>query len=698
MLKNIPKIIESDSEIQDKCSWWYNKNDQAVYRYNDITESWELVSASAADKTSIIQQAVLQSTTESETYSDQKDQELEEKIDEKVKALEGKLYPTCRYARHGRIDLSNCKGVDYIVVPCNQKCQLLYVTNNYLKTFCEKTTWYDLIDNYGLPVYGVRRGETYSTEDGDSDQTENVKNDPLYYVHYANQQSFGQGTKTLGCLKSDILKAFSWWYHNDKCLLTQYDRSKMPADEILNNQWYIYTKSITIRHNRMCKKLPGVSYQYYRIQDQGIFTPEKRDRCLEEPLRFNEGQITRIILHQIKTWKGIDQFVYTAHRQYYKDMGYTMDNCWIEYFSKDMRYLRVDEETFKKYKEDTTKVCVMPALLTRYPHMIFKNPFRENVGGIIPVIDGKLRLEYAKKAINKKLLLVSDNNKIIEFDEKGVCKTVLNPNFYEIWTPLHAKHPECINVPGHQRSDTSYVSHRFKQYPRVGINWLRYQRQAEYLRFNSSFIKRKWYMSPQTPPYGEVLKAKNAPYHVPGLRTSGKTQRRNTNKKMWDAPSYNYYSWYNSDQFKIPYVGKKTSFWRRMLWNFTIYLGIELKNVSGWLKMPLFHSRNDKLNLVRAPYREDTDSDLVTKNPRGKYNIPQTKYQELQELSYFRYNFLFGHSDTMSMFRCNPYYEVNTMTLNFWPKYEYSYSKTGVTTTTSIKKVFMSVKHGIWLD
>jgi hypothetical protein len=50
MLKNIPKIIESDSEIQDKCSWWYNKNDQAVYRYNDVTESWELVSASAVDK------------------------------------------------------------------------------------------------------------------------------------------------------------------------------------------------------------------------------------------------------------------------------------------------------------------------------------------------------------------------------------------------------------------------------------------------------------------------------------------------------------------------------------------------------------------------------------------------------------------------------------------------------------------------
>lgn len=694
MLKNIPKIIESDSEIQDKCSWWYNKNDQAVYRYNDVTESWELVSASAVDKQSIIQQAVLQSTTTSEAYSDQKDSELEEKIEEKVKTLEGKLYPTCRYARHGRIDLSNCKGVDYIVVPCNQKCQLLYVTNNYLKTFCEKTTWYDLIDKYELPVYGVRRGNVYDPKEGDTDETENVKNDPLYYVHYADWEDWRFGTSTLGCLKSDILKAFSWWYHNDKCLLTQYDRSKMPADEILNNQWYIYTKSITIRHNKMSRRLSATD-GWIREQDQGIFTPEKRDNLPRDPLSAGIGRTSRVILHQIKTWKGINQFVYTNHRDLYVNEGYTMDNCWEEYYSKDMRYLRVDEETFKKYKEDTTKVCVMPALLTRYPHMIFKNPFRENVGGIIPVIDGKLRLEYAKKAINKKLLLVSDSNKIIEFDEKGVCKTVLNPNFYEIWTPLHAKHPQMFNW---SYSVACEQKKKFKQYPRVGINWLKYQRQAEYLTVDSAFIKKSWYTSPDKPPYGEVLKFANAPYHVPGLRTSGKTQRRNTVDKMQDTSMYNYYSWLECDEFKVPYVGKKTAFWRKMLWNFTYYLGRQLKNVKGWLEMPLFNSRDDKLSLVSSVRHDDDGEELVSQNSRGAYNIPKTKYQALQEVSYFRYNFLFGHSDTMSMFKCNPYYEVNTMTLNFFPKYEYKYSKTGVITTSYNKKAFMSVKPGIWLD
>lgn len=693
MLKNIPKIIESDSEIQDKCSWWYNTNDQAVYRYNDITESWELVSASAVDKENIIQQAVLQSTTTSEAYSDQKDSELEEKIQEKVKALEGKLYPTCRYARHGRIDLSNCKGVDYIVVPCNQKCQLLYVTNNYLKTFCEKTTWYDLIDKYELPVYGVRRGNVYDPKEGDTDETENVKNDPLYYVHYADQENWDFDTQTLGCLKSDLLKAFSWWYHNDKCLLTQYDRSKMPADEILNNQWYIYTKSITIRHNRMSRRLSATN-GWIREQDRGIFTPEKRDVFPCDPLSAGIGRTSRVILHQIKTWKGINQFVYTNHRAQYVEEGYTMDNCWEEYYSKDMRYLRVDEETFKKYKEDTTKVCVMPALLTRYPHMIFKNPFRENVGGIIPVIDGKLRLEYAKKAINKKLLLVSDSNKIIEFDEKGVCKTVLNPNFYEIWTPLHAKHPQMDNTQGGDCEQRI----KFKQYPRVGINWLKYQRQAEYLEYNCAFIKQSWHISPDKPPYGEVLKFANAPYHVPGLRTSGKTQRRNTVDKMWNTSLYNYYSWLKCDEFKVPYVGKKTAFWRKMLWNFTYYLGRQLKNLVGWLEMPLFCSRNLKLQLVSSVYHEDSGDDLVSRNSRGAYNIPKTKYQVLQEVSYFRYNFLFGHSDTMSMFKCNPYYEVNTMTLNFFPKYNYVHSKTGVITTSYNKKAFMSVKPGIWLD
>jgi hypothetical protein len=166
---------------------------------------------------------------------------------------------------------------------------------------------------------------------------------------------------------------------------------------------------------------------------------------------------------------------------------------------------------------------------------------------------------------------------------------------------------------------------------------------------------------------------------------------------MWGTSMYNYYSWMECDEFKVPYVGKKTAFWRKILWNFTFYLGKSLKSVTGWLGIPLFNSREDKLRLLSGgDYDEDTPLDLHY--PRGAYNIPQTKYQALQEISYFRYNFLFGHSDTMSMFKCNPYYEVNTMTLNFFPRYEYKYSKTGVITTSYNKKAFMSVKPGIWLD
>ena len=41
-MKNIHKIIESPTEITDKCSWWYNTITGETLRWNDTI--WEVVS------------------------------------------------------------------------------------------------------------------------------------------------------------------------------------------------------------------------------------------------------------------------------------------------------------------------------------------------------------------------------------------------------------------------------------------------------------------------------------------------------------------------------------------------------------------------------------------------------------------------------------------------------------------------------
>ena len=41
-MKNIHKIIESPTEITDKCSWWYNTITGEILRWNGTI--WEVVS------------------------------------------------------------------------------------------------------------------------------------------------------------------------------------------------------------------------------------------------------------------------------------------------------------------------------------------------------------------------------------------------------------------------------------------------------------------------------------------------------------------------------------------------------------------------------------------------------------------------------------------------------------------------------
>lgn len=58
-------------------------------------------------------------------------------------------YPRARWARRGFIDITNCKDIDYIIVPCTSKQQCLYVTNDYLKSLRHVETYMSM---YGEEV------------------------------------------------------------------------------------------------------------------------------------------------------------------------------------------------------------------------------------------------------------------------------------------------------------------------------------------------------------------------------------------------------------------------------------------------------------------------------------------------------------------------------------------------------------------
>lgn len=46
-MKNIHKIIESPTEITDKCSWWLDTNTNILYRWDDVTEAWVTITSPA---------------------------------------------------------------------------------------------------------------------------------------------------------------------------------------------------------------------------------------------------------------------------------------------------------------------------------------------------------------------------------------------------------------------------------------------------------------------------------------------------------------------------------------------------------------------------------------------------------------------------------------------------------------------------
>lgn len=679
MLKNIPKIIESDSQIQDKCSWWFNTKEGVIYRYDDTKESWVIIASSDADKQAIINSAVNQSVYTANLYSDQQNNELESELRAELHKLEKKVYPTCRYARHGRIDISNCNGVDYILVPCNQKCQLLYVTNNYLKQFCEKATFYDLIDKYNFPVYQICVSYDYDDVWPEKTLSDTERNNVSLYVSYQNESKEDPqweadfARKTFAVKKADIMRAFSKWYSDNECILKQYDRSQMPADDIKNYQWYIYTKSITTRHNKMGKKTGFGNYNHVNTKHLGVYHPNKKIEYLMtayspwNPVGWGaSNQYNRTIFHEVKTWNGIRQFVWCGWRnQLSYELGYTPENTYTEYFPAKMRYIKVDAATHEKYKNDETKVCVSPAVLSRFPYMVFKNPFRGNRGGIIPIIDGKLRIEYAKECKNRSLLLVSNNYQKLDFDENGVCKQPLNPNFVEIFLPMSAKRK--IGMYGYFKnvgSSWNSLLLRHKNYYRRCIQFFKKWRVYYWHRSNDYYNSQS-ILNRKHPNQDRNKKSTNPPYHIPRCVSKRKNYINGVNQNtLW---AYN--GWQDANKLPIlRQLGNKMSLFEAYINQATYEIGRYIKD-SDYLNFNInilqfsnkIYSGSDSWNGSKKVGFQDGSGGLQ-RLLRKAFNTVSYKGIESYR-RYVKYNFLYGNSDTFSMYKCNPYYPINTITL-----------------------------------
>lgn len=709
MLKNIPKIIESDSQIQDKCSWWFNTNEGVIYRYDDVKESWVIIASSDADKQAIINSAVNQSVYTANLYSDQKVDELESELRAELHKLEKKVYPTCRYARHGRIDISNCNGVDYILVPCNQKCQLLYVTNNYLKTFCEKATFYDLIDKYNFPVYQIAVDDNVDQIHREKTLTDSERNSVDLYVSLQKESRdnpdwrYDLSQRTFGVTKADIMKAFSKWYSDNECILKQYDRSQMPVDDIKNFQWYIYTKSITTRHNKMGKKTGFGDFNHVNAKHLGVYHPNKKldylGACYTQWCQLIEGYFySRTLLHEVKTWNGIRQFVWCGWRNFLRTDSYgTTEDNYSEYFPAKMRYIKVDAVTHEKYKADETKVCVSPAVLSKFPYMVFKNPFRGNRGGIIPIINGKLRIEYAKECKNRSLLLVSNNYQKLDFDENGVCKQPLNPNFVEIFLPMSAK-----------RKIRMY--YYYKKYTEGASNGLLLRHKNYYRRCIQFFKKWRSYYWHQNLEYNNVWsilnrkhpdeernkKSTNPPYHMPRCVSKRKNfvSRYNCDQ-VWASNG-----WREGDALPIlRQLGNKMSLFQAYINQATKEIGCQIVD-SNKLQFNI-----NILQFSNAIYNNDHG---WTANRRVGYMRKKSGLQKLMSRAfetisernneynrrYVKYNFLYGNSDTFSMYKCNPYYPINTITLQM----QFAKGTNDKNVYTYTKRAYLTCKPGITIN
>ena len=365
MQKNINKIIESNIEIQDKCSYWFNTDNKVLYRYNPTTEKWEPIDMSEAASQGILDEAIQVSVNTSNTYSDEKNNLLEQKLINYLNTKQKKVSRTCRWARRGHIDEDNLNGVKYILVPCRMKCQYLMITNKYLKSLSES--------------------KKISQICGIEDTGEGPGSRQAFYKHIANMLANWKGNKPTA---KTVLRKLSRWLAEENTIIANddLDYGKLPI-QYQNSQkvakLYFATKMIITNK----PKLRAISLGGGEYGKNGKLFYNKN--C-------NNG--SRMMLCENFNTRGLNQFFYSK-----------CDSTGIPFIGLEK------------------------TRLTKVPYMMFKNPFKGKVGGVIPVVDGKIRLDLARTLKNETLKLVS-TGETLEFDREGICKNPLRKGRMEMFT------------------------------------------------------------------------------------------------------------------------------------------------------------------------------------------------------------------------------------------------------------------------
>lgn len=318
-----------------------------------------------------------------------------------------------RWAKNGRIDLENLNGIDYVLVPCRRKQQLLYVTNKYLKEFSETTSTLKLFGfDWGKKEIGDRLRLPYPTniEEQNALKEQGIMTQSDMPINFDSKryELRDQTIKYCWTFKS-VLKKWNKWLI-DESTIYDLDDNQLPVN--LNAEW---DNTNPLKNHKNSNK----------NSDLFIYTKQIVGQNTKLSKKSIEGLVNGLRLYSRESFNGVQQWFYGKQ---------ILDNAFEEGYIQP----KVNDATISEQKSNVTLKSPLEAFqgqyVTKTPYMIFKNPFKGKVGGIIPVKDGKLLLEKARTANNLTLQLASTGENI-QFDSEGICKTPLKPSHKMFWRP-----------------------------------------------------------------------------------------------------------------------------------------------------------------------------------------------------------------------------------------------------------------------
>lgn len=297
-----------------------------------------------------------------------------------------------RWAKNGRIDLDNLNGIDYVLVPCKRKRQLLYITDKNLKKRSETTS---LLQLFGYP-------SDHPIEEYDINEFYHSSN-PIRHATFKS-----------------CLRKISKWMSDEQCVIKDYDSDQLPFDKDKSN--FVYIKQFVWNTKSNFFSRTNLSKNKSEINSLPRWS---------HPLKF-------------------DKLTVFGHQQYFygKQERHTILSIWedldekVRFFGQgfNRRYNKYITTNDPDWDGITNNIDLVNPFeysygkkVTKVPYAVVVNPFNKKYGGAIPVKNGKLLLDKAFIIKNKSFVLES-TGEVISFDQEGQCKNTLAPSKHECWT------------------------------------------------------------------------------------------------------------------------------------------------------------------------------------------------------------------------------------------------------------------------